>query len=140
MNRILLFGTFILLFSCKESLIPKENLHYLNGYWEISEVTFPDGSKKDYKISSTIDFIHLDGDSGFRKKMQPKFNGTYSTSNNVESFTMIKTNDVFTLTYKNSLDQWDEKLIQLDSTSFAVRNEEGILYSYKRFQPIQIPK
>ena len=60
--------------------ISQEDLQLLNGYWEIEKVIFPIGETKDFKSSTTIDFIELDGMKGFRKKVQPKFNGTFETS------------------------------------------------------------
>ena len=128
------------LWSCETSSVNDSNLHFLNGYWEISEVEFPDGSIKEYGLSPNIDFIQLEDQQGFRKKLQPKFDGTYDTSNDLESFTLAKGSDSYILQYKNNFSEWEETLVQLDSVSFAVTNQEGITYSYKRFEPIQIPK
>ncbi|MEX0315827.1 MAG: hypothetical protein AB3N18_16735 [Allomuricauda sp.] len=140
MNKILIFASLLLLFACKENTIPKENLKYLNGYWEISEVSFPDGTKKNYKINPTIDFIQWDNNEGFRKKLQPKFDGTYNTSHDMELLHVSQVDASFILRYSNEFDDWEETLVHLDSMSFSVRNDEGISYSYKRFQPISIPK
>lgn len=140
MNKALFFCISLVLYGCKNTTISEENLSYLNGYWEIVEVEFPDGTKKSYTVNPSIDFINLENDQGFRKKVQPKFDGTYQISNDAESFELIKMNDLFILRYKNQLSEWEEKLIQLDSVSFSVRNEEDILYSYKRFQPFSISK
>ncbi|UII78969.1 hypothetical protein [Flagellimonas sp. CMM7] len=140
MGRILFFFTILFFWGCKDTSISKEDLHYLNGYWEITEVTFQDGAEKNYSINPSIDFIQLEGTKGYRKKVQPKFDGTYHTSNDAEIFEVIAIDQGFTLHYKNPLSEREEKLIKIDSTSFSVRNEDGILYSYKRFEPISIPK
>ncbi|NAY90478.1 hypothetical protein GTQ34_00980 [Muricauda sp. JGD-17] len=140
MTRIFLFVAIVLLSGCKKNTLSGEDLHYLNGYWEIIEVEFPDGAKKEYSVNPSIDFIQLNGNEGFRKKMQPKFDGSYNTSNDAELFTVVKTEDHFALYYKNSFDDWTETLVKLDSTSFSVINEAGIQYTYRRFQPIAIPK
>lgn len=140
MKKILFFLLVVFLWSCETSSVNDSNLHFLNGYWEISEVEFPDGSIKEYGLSPNIDFIQLEDQQGFRKKLQPKFDGTYDTSNDLESFTLAKGSDSYILQYKNNFSEWEETLVQLDSVSFAVTNQEGITYSYKRFEPIQIPK
>ncbi|WP_190809253.1 hypothetical protein [Flagellimonas sp. S3867] len=140
MKKILIFGILLCLFSCEKKEVSKEDLPYLNGYWEISEVSFPDGTKKNYTVNPTIDFIHLENNHGFRKKMQPKFDGSYKTSKKQESFKVVEAQQTFILRYENNLSEWEEKLIRLDSTSFAVQNNEGVLYAYKRFHPIVIPK
>ncbi|SNZ00379.1 hypothetical protein [Flagellimonas pacifica] len=140
MKKILILYSFFLLIGCHETTISKEDLTYLNGYWEISEVEFSDGAKKNYSVNPTIDFIHLENMEGFRKKVQPKFNGTYNISQDVEAFKIQSINDSYILIYKNNLIEREEKLTHLDPTSFSVLNEEGVLYSYSRFQPIVIPK
>ncbi|MGB2526650.1 hypothetical protein [Flagellimonas sp. SN16] len=140
MARILFFLSILMVWGCQESSIPKENLRYLNGYWEIAEVQFPDGSKKEYGVNPTIDFIQLDNGTGFRKKMQPRFNGTYKTSHDVELLTVSEVEAIFILRYSSEFSDWEETLVQVDSTSFSVVNQEGVTYSYKRFEPIKIPK
>ncbi|MDC6367590.1 MULTISPECIES: hypothetical protein [Flavobacteriaceae] len=140
MLRKLILIVVLMLWGCHNAPINEADLSYLNGYWEISEVEFPDGTKKAYGMNQNIDFIQLKDGKGFRKKLQPKFNGTYSTSKDQELLTIGQTNDRFILHYSNEFNEWEEELVQLDSISFSVRNEEGIQYTYTRFQPISIPK
>ncbi|WP_318311334.1 hypothetical protein [Flagellimonas crocea] len=131
----------LMLFGCNEnSSVEPADLHYLNGYWEISEVAFPDGTLKQYPVNTNIDFIYFEDNQGYRKKMQPRFDGSYETSNDLEDFTISNVNDIITLHYTGELSEWEEKLTQLDSLSFSVVNEDGITYSYTRFEPIKIPK
>ena len=140
MKPISYFLLFFLVWGCKKEPVSNTDLHFLNGYWEINMVEFPDGSEKQYKINPNIDFIHLENKKGFRKKVQPKFDGSYTTNNDSEFFTVNNQNNQITLHYKNGNNEWEEKLTKLDSLSFSVINQEGIKYVYKRFQPISIPK
>ena len=129
-----------LLFSCKNEPVKEADLHYLNGYWEIAEVEFPDGSIKEYGMNANIDFIQFEDGKGYRKKMQPKFDGTFDTSDDTESYTLSPSHESYILHYKNDFSEWEETLTKIDSLSFSVINPEGITYSYKRFEPIKIPK
>ncbi|KAB5486992.1 MULTISPECIES: hypothetical protein [Flagellimonas] len=140
MRRILPFILLLMLLGCKKTAVAEADLQYLNGYWEIAEVEFPDGSKKQYSVNPSIDFIKLKDGEGFRKKMQPRFDGSYDTSNDTEFFTVSENQETYTLRYKNEFSEWEEKLVSVDSLSFSVTNEEGVTYSYRRFQPIKIPK
>ena len=140
MRRILYFLLILMLWACNDSSVNENDLHYLNGYWEISEVEFPDGSIKEYGMNPSIDFIQLKDDKGYRKKMKPKFDGTYDTSKDVEGFTVSNANETIILRYSTELSEWEEKLMQLDSVSFSVTNQEGVTYKYKRFEPIKIPQ
>ncbi|WP_036379110.1 hypothetical protein [Muricauda sp. MAR_2010_75] len=140
MSRILPFLLILMVMGCKKTSVAEADLHCLNGYWEIDEVVFPDGSVKEYGINPSIDFIQLKGNEGYRKKMQPKFDGSYTTSNDTEKFSVTEVSNGFAMHYQNDFSDWEETLVKLDSTSFAVINQEGITYFYKRFEPIKIPK
>ena len=140
MRRILFILVILMLWRCGNPSVNPDDLHYLNGYWEISEVEFPNGATKEYGINPTIDFIHIEDGKGFRKKLKPQFDGTYDTSKDVESLSTATTNGSILLRYSTPLSEWEEKLVRLDSLSFSVVNEEGVTYRYNRFEPIKIPQ
>ncbi|WP_209399585.1 hypothetical protein [Pseudozobellia sp. WGM2] len=139
MQRIIFLGLLILLGACS-SKVSKEDLGLLNGYWEISKVTFPDGNIKEYNVNTSVDFIMLEDLKGYRKKMQPNLSGTYRTSDDAESFVVAETDDSFAIHYKTDLSEWTEVIETLQKNTFSVTNEEGIRYDYKRFEPISIPQ
>ena len=136
MKQLFLFCT-LLCISCV-SKVNQEQLHLLNGYWEIKEVTFKDGTKKEYSVNTTVDYISLDSLKGFRKKMSPKFNGTFETSNDAEPILIRIANDSIFMNYTTDLNTWEEVLISLSEKSFSVNNDQGITYTYERFEPINI--
>lgn len=136
MKQLFLFCT-LLCISCV-SKVNQEQLHLLNGYWEIKEVTFKDGTKKEYSVNTTVDYISLDSLKGFRKKMSPKFNGTFETSNDAEPILIRIANDSIFMNYTTDLNTWEEVLISLSEKSFSVKNDQGITYTYERFEPINI--
>ena len=121
----------LFLISCSAK-VDKDKLHLLK------EVTFVDGAKKEYSINSTVDYIKLDSLSGFRKKVDPKFNGTFETSNDAEAFFIRISNDSIFMKYTNNSNIWEEVLTSLDVKSFSVKNSEGVTYRYNRFEPINI--
>lgn len=123
--------------ACSEK-VTKEELKQLNGYWEISQVTFADGQKKAYKVNPNVDYIELKEMTGFKKKVTPKFNGTYDTSNDAETFTIIENDGGFLFSYKNKLTQWEEKITEITANRFSIKNEANISYTYKRYEPIKI--
>lgn len=128
----------LLLYGCGEKQISTSDLDNLNGYWEIKEVTFSDGTKKEYKVGPAIDFMHFEEMNGFRKKVYPRLNGTFDTSKSSESFKIIETEDGFVFDYSTESSNWQERLLAIDSISFTVVNEEGLKYSYRRFEPINV--
>jgi len=137
MRLLLYIFALICLLSCQRT-ISESDLIKLNGYWEISEVEFPDGNTKEYKANTTIDFIEIAGFKGFRKKVQPTFEGTYFANDDAESFLIIQKEDSFELHYENNYSEWSEILTALSDNTFSVINKEGITYHYKRYEPINI--
>lgn len=134
LNLLMVF----LLISCGTTTVDKQELSLLNGYWEIKEVTFSDGTKKEYRMSSTVDYIKLDSLKGFRKKVSPKFNGTFETSDDAEILSIQFKNDSVFMKYNTPLHTWKETLVFLSQTNFSVKNDQGIIYSYQRFEPLNI--
>ncbi|WP_425236640.1 hypothetical protein [Ulvibacterium sp.] len=138
--RVVSILTFVyLIIGCSDTL-SKEDLNQLNGYWEIAKVSFSDGNTKEYKVSTSIDFIKIDSLKGYRKKVQPKFDGTFDTSNDAEFFLIKEQNGEFILHYKNDLSEWKETILEVSRDNFSVSNEAGITYAYKRFNPINVKK
>lgn len=123
--------------SCSE--VPtKGDLVHLNGYWEIKEVVFPNGGTKAYKANMDVDFFSLEGEAGYRKKVQPKFNGHYQTSDDAQPFTVQTTDGALQLHYSNELTTWAETLIALNKGELVLKNEDGITYHYIRYEPFNL--
>jgi len=128
-----LFFTLFLTISCtKKQML---DLNQLNGYWEIKKVELPDGSIKEYTISQNIDFIKLNTDStGYRKKLQPKLDGSFYTSDDAEKFKISNE----TLYYKNYLAQWTETILKLDTNELILINENNLKYFYQRHKKLNL--
>lgn len=122
---------------CSDTVSKKE-LNLLNGYWEISRVSFRDGNIKEYNVSTIVDFIKIDSLKGFRKKVQPRLDGTFDTSDDAEFFSILEHNGAFIFHYKNDLSEWKETILEISKDIFSVSNEAGIVYEYKRFKPIKV--
>lgn len=136
MNRLLFLLGFILMVSCTS--VNADKLALLNGYWEIERVEFPNGGEKQYKMNENVDYIKLEGLKGFRKKVTPRFDGNFETSDDAELFEIQRMDDAYIISYKNNFSEWQETLTAISSDNFSVQNADGILYHYKRFEPINI--
>ena len=135
MRKLLYLFVFCFLVGCTDRVV-KEDLSHLNGYWEIEKVVFPDGSSKDYSVNTVVDYFQVEGLTGFRKKVQPKFDGTYDTSNDAEPLKIIEVDGSFQLHYNNDMSEWSETLKNLEKNTIVLVNKEGVAYHYKRFEPI----
>jgi len=111
------------------------DVQQLNGYWSISSVELEDGTRKDFKISTTVDFIEVTDTSGVRKKVNPKLDGSFITSDNFETFLVKKIQDSIQLQYRTEFDQWNETVLSTTDSTFSVLNKDQKIYHYKRFTP-----
>jgi len=137
MRNSLLFLGVLLLFNCRPKNAALE-MHSLNGYWEIEKVSFPDKSVKTYDISTAIDFFTYKDGGGFRKKVQPSLDGTYTTSDDAIPFLKVEIEGAVYLRYTNEQESWEEEVQLLQANILRLRNAEGIQYTYSRYEPIAI--
>jgi len=137
MRKSLLLLVVLLLFNCGPKNVPLE-MDSLNGYWEIEEVSFPDKSVKTYDISTTIDFFTYKDGKGFRKKVQPRLDGTYTTSDDAIPFIKVEVEGTVYLRYTNEQESWEEEVQLLQANMLRLRNAAGIQYTYSRYEPIAI--
>jgi len=138
MKKTIIIFTLSLLFnSCTKN--PEQFIEHLEGYWEIESVTLADGTKKEYKINETIDFIELnDSLKGFRKKMKPRFDGKYETSADVEALELKTENNKLYIYYTTPYATWTETVLMANSKQLQIMNQNNNVYLYKRFIPIII--
>ena len=123
------------LYACGES-VTEADLNSLNGYWEIEKVEFPDGNSKTYGINTIIDYFEYANTRGFRKKVQPRLDGTFVTSDDAESFNIVEKNNKFIVVYQNDLSRWEEEILSLTAKTLVLANQEGVVYHYKKFEGI----
>ncbi len=116
----------------------KTELDTLNGYWEIEMVHFPDGSKKEFQLNSTIDYFEIKGMTGSRRKVRPSLEGTFETANEAEYFGVSQENDHLIMEYTNRFSNWKEVITNISSNHFSVVNENQITYHYKRYKAHQL--
>lgn len=135
MKRLLLSFLTLLFFNCSNN--PERFIPFLEGYWEISEVTLPDGTKKIYDFNNTVDYIKIsDSLNGFRKKLKPTLTGSFQTSNDVEELKLKIENDSLNVYYKTPFAQWKETILSATENELLVINKAKVRYLYKRYQPI----
>ena len=137
MKRILLILIIAIITSCSKN--PETLIEHIDGYWEIESVSLSNGSKKEYKVNQTVDYISI-GDSlkGFRKKMKPRFDGKYETSKDSEALELKIENDSLNLYYSTGFSNWKETVLTANKSQLKIINQNNDVYLYKRFTPITV--
>lgn len=139
-NKILFIGTLVIGFLLTGCSSPstQDTIEHLNGYWSIHKVKKQDGKTRQYKVNPMIDYIEIDSTGyGYRIKVEPKIDGSYRTTGDVEHFNIDKENDSIHFHYKTEMDNWTETLLSIKKDRFTVKNSRGITYTYKRFESLK---
>lgn len=132
----LVFSCVLLLtFSCKREN-PDKILGHISGYWEIEEVTSAAGESKAFTMNMLVDYIEINNSEGFRKKVAPQPDGTFNITDDAEKIEVKIENNQVQLLYSTPFDQWTETVLKADEHQLIVKNEDGIVYTYRRYEQI----
>ena len=137
MKKIYLLVSLVFLITSCSQKITSKDIKFLNGYWEIEQVVFADGTHKDYKVNETIDFFKVDGEEGVRQKVKPQFDGSFIEGPS-EDIKIEHLNEQVFIHYKTEFSEWKEHIIELNDKDFIVENEKKIQYKYKRHVPFSV--
>lgn len=137
-NIFIAVVTVLLLVSCKQGVTEKD-LAKINGYWEIEKAELPDGSEKEYKVNTTIDYFAIKGKKGFRKKVMPQLDGKYLMNDLSENIDVITNEDGHVIfSYKTPYARWNETIVSISDEKLVIKNDQDIEYHYKKFQPFSL--
>lgn len=133
-----LFLTTLFFFGCKPH--PVDYIELINGYWEIENVYKNGKLLKEFKISQEIDYFKINNDlSGFRKKLKPNFNGSYTTSKDQLNFKLeIKFNKRLIIVYEDNNTIFVEEITKVNKTNLSIKNDKGMVYNYKPYKPLEL--
>ena len=137
MKKVLLLTT-LFFFGCKPH--PVDYIEFINGYWEIENVYKNGKLLKEFKISQEIDYFKINNDlSGFRKKLKPNFNGSYTTSKDQLNFKLeIKFNKRLIIVYEDNNTIFVEEITKVNKTNLSIKNDKGMVYNYKPYKPLEL--
>ncbi len=135
MKRVISFFFILVFISCSND--PKEQLQHLSGYWQIEKVEMEKDSVMNYGLSQYIDYIEIEDSVGFRKKLQPKLDGSYiEVSDDAAKIKTELTEDHVILHYSTLYDTWTETVLDADEESLVVLTDDGKKYYYKKYKPL----
>ncbi len=137
MRKLIFAITGLFLFACGRN-DPSEALQNINGYWQIDHVQVEKDSVIKYGFSQYIDYIKITDSSGYRKKLQPDFSGKFKTTRDAEKVKPeIKDKKLF-LHYSTPYDSWTEEVLEADEDELVLKNRDGKIYYYQRYEPISL--
>lgn len=119
----------LVLISCQNDI----ELNELSNYWEIKEVENPNGGVKKYTFNENIDFFEIQENIGIRKKVKPQLDGSFIVTNDFETFEIEELNGSYFLLFSTEYASWKEEIKTLNDEKLVLKNEDGLLYTYRKF-------
>ena len=128
---------FMLFIACKQT-IKQDDITKINGYWEITKVTFDKGEDKDYRMNETYDYFDIKDNKGIRKKVKPQLNGTYLVNDTYENVIVRYSDEGVFLDYNTPYMKWSEEIVKLSDEELVLINKEKTEYHYKKTEAINL--
>lgn len=125
--------------SCTKPIKEDINTQFLNGYWEIDRVTASNGSEKHFNYNEVIDYFETKDSTGFRAKVKPNLKGTYTSNFQKLEYNLVKKNDTLLIKYQTiNSPIIVEKLFRANKNQLSIKTEDGNIYHYKPYTPINL--
>ena len=124
-----------LFYSCSNN--PEAFVEHIEGYWEIVDVTKANNSIKSYNISTNVDYFKINNDlTGFRKKVKPSLDGTFTITQHESPFQLKIENNNLNIYYTVNNTTFKETIENASETELIITNDEGFKYKYKPFEKL----
>lgn len=131
------FAIIFSLFSCSEN--PQSYIQYLEGYWEITDVSKNNKSVKSYTISTSVDYFKVNDDlTGFRKKVAPSLDGKFTVTQHESPFVLKVENNELLIYYTVNSVTFKETIGWASENELILTNADGFKYTYKPFEQLII--
>ena len=136
-TRVFYFLFSLILVSCNKQ-DPKEQIQFIEGYWEIEEVEVSPDSTITYSINENVDYFEIEENTGQRTKLRPQMDGTFKTTNSAEKIELKIEQDSLRIYYKTAFDNWKETVLKASPEELIIKNNQDKIYHYKKYNPISI--
>ena len=136
-TRVFYFLFSLILVSCNKQ-DPKEQIQFIEGYWEIEEVEVSPDSTITYSINENVDYFEVEKNTGQRTKLRPQMDGTFKTTNSAEKIELKIEQDSLRIYYKTAFDNWKETVLKASPEELIIKNNQDKIYHYKKYNPISI--
>jgi len=94
---------------------------------------------KEYNVNLSVDYFKVNDDlTGFRKKVTPTLNGTFTVTQDQAPFTLKAENDSLNIYYNHNDVITKETVIKATKDELVIVNTQGFRYIYQPYKSINI--
>ena len=118
---------------------PEDKIAFIEGYWEIKEVKKDHKLIKEYNVNLSVDYFEVNDDlTGFRKKVAPTLNGSFTVTQDEAPLTLKIENDSLNIYYNHNDVITKETIIKATKEELIIANSQGFRYIYNPYKSINI--
>ena len=124
-------------FNCSNN--PESYIEYIEGYWEITDVSKNNKSVKTYTINTSVDYFKVNDDlTGYRKKVAPSLDGKFTVTQHESPFSLKIENNELLIYYTVNNVTFKETIDWASENELIITNADGFKYTYKPFEQLII--
>lgn len=136
-KHIIILLTSFSFLSCVEN--PDSYIQYIEGYWEITDVTKNNKTVKSYTVNTNIDYFKVNDDlTGYRKKVTPTLDGKFTITQHESPFVIKIENNQLQIHYTVNNVTFKETIERASETELIISNVDGFRYTYQPFESIDL--
>lgn len=132
-TRYVLLIVTLILYSCGNSTT--DQIKQLEGYWNIEKVILPDGSEKDFPFSNHMDYFVIEGGSGVKNRVSPKYDGSMVEYGSPVAFKWEENDGVLILQFKEGDQSYKQTVSKCTTDQLVLLHENGTEYYYEAYTP-----
>lgn len=133
MKQLLALFTVVLLTSCGSNI--SDQLIHIEGYWNIENVTLPDGSEREFPFSNHMDHFEIEGKQGIKYRVSPTYDGGFVNYGSPVNFTCEELDGELQLLFKDGEQSYTQTVVEATETELVLQHENGTIYTYSSYNP-----
>jgi len=133
MKRFLAVITIVLFTSCGNTI--SDQLIHIEGYWNIENVTLPDGSEREFPFSNHMDHFEIEGKQGIKYRVSPTYDGGFVNYGSPVNFTCEEIDGELQLLFKDGEQAYTQTVVNATETTLVLQHENGTIYNYSSYNP-----
>lgn len=133
MKQLLALFTIVLFTSCGSNI--SDQLIHIEGYWNIENVTLPDGSEREFPFSNHMDHFEIEGKQGIKYRVSPTYDGGFVNYGSPVNFTCEELEGELQLLFKDGEQSYTQTVVEATETELVLQHENGTIYTYSSYNP-----
>jgi hypothetical protein len=132
MKKIFLLLCTIVFVSCSNN---QAKIKAVEGYWNINQVTLPDGSDREFPFSNHMDHFEIEGSKGVKNRVSPTYDGGFISYGSPVYFKWEEIDGEIKLSFNDGDQAYQQIVKKATDETLVLLHENGTTYKYLKHIP-----